>query len=312
MSTILGIDTSNYTTSVAAYDLLTSKMTQNKKLLPVKEGTVGLRQSDAVFHHTKQLPEIIEELECIDNNIVAIGASSKPCSKDGSYMPCFLVGSGLARSFSKINHIPLHLFTHQQGHVAAALYGAERTDLLNTEFLAFHISGGTTDLLLVQPDEESIIRCECIAQSLDLKAGQLIDRVGNKLGLSFPAGPQLDAISLDGNASHFGRIKASTENGNCHFSGVENQCEKLIQEGYSNGDVALYCLLSIYEAIASMTKYALDEYGNLPVLFAGGVMSNTLLKSKLSNEFNGVFAPPIFSSDNAVGIAYLTMKKEST
>ena len=311
MKFVLGIDTSNYTTSVALLDVETNIVYQTKRLLPVSSGQLGLRQSDAVFHHTKQLPKLIEDLfQKLAGDIVAIGASNKPCSKDGSYMPCFLVGEGFARSFGAIRSIPAYYFTHQQGHIAAAAFGSKQTGMLKNPFFAFHISGGTTDLLLVKPDRDTIIQCQCIASSLDLKAGQLIDRVGGKLGLDFPAGPALDNLANTLPDYQPKGIRPSIENGNCHLSGIENQCQKLIEEQKPANEVANFCLYSILEAISFMAREAVEKYGDYPFLFAGGVMSNTLLKEKLTQRFHGFFSDPVYSSDNAVGIAWLASQKE--
>ena len=196
MNGFLGLDTSNYTTSVA-FCAQSGEVLQEKHLLPVKAGEMGLRQSDAVFHHVRQLPEMTEKLFAREAfTVTAVAASDRPQQKDGSYMPCFLVGAGAARELGALLHIPVHFFTHQQGHVAAALYGADKLSLIHEPFLAFHVSGGTTDALLVRPDETFGISCEVVAHSLDLKAGQLIDRVGGMLGLPFPAGPALEKLAL--------------------------------------------------------------------------------------------------------------------
>lgn len=312
MSKFIGLDTSNYTTSVAAFCAETGALWQYKQLLPVKEGELGLRQSDAVFHHTRQLPERMERLcDAVDNlyeDVAAFGVSDRPQESEGSYMPCFLVGLGSARQLAAMFRKPLHIFTHQQGHVAAALYGAERLDLVEKPFLAFHVSGGTTDALLVTPSRETVLSCKTVASSLDLKAGQLIDRVGRMLGLPFPAGPALDKLAQTATETYSPR-PSITEDG-CHLSGVENQCRRMINEGASPTNVAAFCLHNVRVAVEKMTEQLLSRYGEMPVVYAGGVMSNSLLRAALSSRFDGIFAPPAFSSDNAAGIAVLTALKE--
>ena len=143
-----------------------------------------------------------------------------------------------------------------------------------------------------------------MARSLDLKAGQLIDRIGVLLGLPFPAGPQLDKLSQTATETRLPR--PSMEGENCHLSGVENQCRRLIEQGVPSNEVARFCLLNVQAALESMTERLLAVYGDLPVVYAGGVMSNTLLREALSQKFGGIFAPPAYSADNAVGIAVLT------
>ncbi|MBQ2780076.1 MAG: peptidase M22 [Clostridia bacterium] len=308
MSSVLGIDTSNYTTSLALWDSKTATVRQEKQLLPVKEGAMGLRQSDAVFHHTCQLPQLMEKL-CADSTLspACIGVSVAPTEQDGSYMPCFLAGEGLARSLSATLQVPLFRVTHQQGHVAAACLGADCVALLDKPFLAFHVSGGTTDALYVTPTDDGGISCRLVAHSLDLKAGQLIDRVGGRLGLRFPAGPALDKLATASTATF--RCRPSMDGANCHLSGVENQCEQHIKNGMPSADVARFCLYSIEAALVAMTDKILEKYGCLPLVFAGGVMSNSLLREHLQARYGAYFAPPAFSADNAAGVALLAARK---
>ena len=191
MASFLGIDTSNYTTSVAIYNKC-GEVVSIKKILTVKDGKIGLRQSDAVFQHVKEIPSKIEELfSKAEETPSAIGVSKSPRDEIGSYMPCFEVGVAVARSIAAALKVPLYTFSHQRGHIVAALYSANKIDLLKEKFLAFHVSGGTTEAILVTPDDENIIKCEIVAKTLDLNAGQVIDRVGNMLGLPFPSGPEL-------------------------------------------------------------------------------------------------------------------------
>jgi len=306
----LGLDTSNYTTSVAYCDSVTGEIFQQKQLLPVKTGEMGLRQNDAVFHHVKQLPTLIERLrEQCDGDIAAVAASDRPSARDGSYMPCFLVGTGAARELGALLRVPVHFFTHQQGHVMAALYGADKLCLRQKPFLAFHVSGGTTDAIYVQPDKETVIGCKVVAMSLDLKAGQLVDRVGGMLGLPFPAGPALEQLALQAQTD-IKTPRPSMEGVCCHLSGVQNQCETMLKKGTPPAQIALFCLKSVEAALVAMTEGLLLMYGDIPLVYAGGVMSNSLLQNALSTRFGGCFAPPQFSADNAAGIATLCRIKE--
>ena len=300
----LGIDTSNYTTSAALYDLSVNEIIQRKKLLPVKEGELGLRQSDAVFAHVKQLGEIFETLINGNRyNIDAIGVSTRPRDIDGSYMPCFLVGEMVSKTLSSVLKIPRYDFSHQQGHIAAALFSAGRLDLINEKFIAFHLSGGTTEALLVTPDENRIIKCEKVAGSADLKAGQAVDRVGVMLGLPFPAGKYLEELALLSTAKF--KIKPTMKGSECCLSGIENKCRKMLDSGEKREDIALFCLKSIEAALCGMTDALIAEYGKLPLNYAGGVMSNKIIRKTMEEKYCGIFAMPEFSSDNAAGIAVL-------
>ncbi|WP_283607577.1 tRNA (adenosine(37)-N6)-threonylcarbamoyltransferase complex transferase subunit TsaD [Faecalispora anaeroviscerum] len=303
----LGIDTSNYTTSAALY-WEDKSITHSKRLLPVKEGQLGLRQSDAVFHHVQQLPQILEPLIRQQPVLRAIGASSRPRCAEGSYMPCFSVGFGTAKILADTLGIPLYPCSHQENHIAAALYSADRLELMGQTFLAFHVSGGTTEAVLVEPDAEHLIRTRLLASSLDLKGGQAVDRVGVMLGLSFPAGPELERLALQSVAKF--KIHPSMRGCDCSLSGIENQCRTMFDKGAPKEEIARFCLLSLLAALDAMCGALLQEYGDLPVLFAGGVMSNSMIRQALTQRYGASFAKPEFSADNAAGAAILAAIKE--
>lgn len=310
MSKYLGIDTSNYTTSACLYDDVSNTVIHKRKLLPVSKGELGLRQSDAVFHHTQQLPMLVEELfsqtNCDKSEIKAIGASFTPRKLSGSYMPCFTVGSATARILSSILDVPLFELSHQQGHIASALYSTARLDLRSKKFLAFHVSGGTTDALLVNAttDSDDILPVELVGKTLDLNAGQLVDRVGLMLGLDFPCGKQLEKLALDCDDEI--KVRPTVKNTDCCLSGVENICQKALDSGNPKSYVAALCLKYIEETLYLMTKNILKTYGDMPVIFAGGVMSNSIIRESLTRRLNCTFCDSEYSTDNACGIAVLT------
>ncbi len=308
MKAYLGIDTSNYTTSCALYFFETGEVVQKKKLLPVKEGELGLRQSDAVFHHTVQLPELMTELfDSFSGEIAGVGVSDAPRRIEGSYMPCFLAGVNGATSFALASGTRLLRFSHQQGHIAAAVYSVGKPELFQSPFLAFHVSGGTTDALLVKPDKDDIISCEMLASSLDLKAGQAVDRVGVMLGFPFPAGKYVDELALRSEKKY--KINVKLKDGNCCLSGVENKCKAMLQSGESREDICRYCIDYVMAALTKMAEYQLEKLGDMPILFSGGVMSSKVISAELTKRFGAYFAKPEFSCDNAAGIAYLTYLK---
>lgn len=303
MSRILGIDTSNYATSVAVFDSDNGGIIKSRRLLPVKEGELGLRQSDAVFHHTKQFSQVICDLKGCCSQLEGVSVSIKPRWVEGSYMPCFLVGEAIGESIAVTHNCDVYKTSHQVGHILAGLYSCDKLDLLknNKPFLAFHISGGTTDLLLCTPDKEQVLITEEIAHSLDLKAGQLIDRVGIMLGLQFPCGIELEKLASRSNKTF--KIKPTLKGNDCCLSGGENLCRKMIEKGETKEDTALFSLMYVYEAIRGMTLLAKEKYGDLDILYVGGVMSDKIISDKLNSELNGFFAKPDFSCDNASGVA---------
>lgn len=297
----LGFDTSNYTTSVAFFD--GKEIFQKKKLLEVKAGERGLRQSDAVFQHTVNLPVLMKMLtEELDfKSIRSVGVSTRPRNIDGSYMPCFLVGESNAFCVSSVNKVPLYKTSHQVGHILAALYSIDRLDLIKKPFVAFHVSGGTTEALLVTPDDEEIIKAELIAESTDLKAGQAVDRAGVMMGLKFPCGAELDKMAQ--NSSKEFKIKPSMNVLNCSLSGVENKAKKMFENNESNNDIAKFVVSYISEALSEMLERIMKKFGKMPVVFAGGVSSNSIIKEKIGKKYNAYFAKPEYSCDNASGIA---------
>lgn len=308
MPRYFGIDTSNYTTSVALFDSETGDVFMEKKLLPTKEGSLGLRQSDAVFAHVKQLGELAHRLmDGQPGEIKAVGVSVFPRRAEGSYMPCFLVGETAAEVLGAVNHVPVHKFSHQEGHLAAALYSAKKLSLLKKRFIAFHLSGGTTDALLVEPGKP-FFSVTPMAKSLDLKAGQVVDRVGLMLGCNFPCGPELEKLALQWEEPV--KIKPTMKGADCCLSGVENKCQKFLDEGKAPAYIARYCIEAVKAALSAMTEALLSEYGDLPLLYAGGVMSNSIIRGYIEQKYGGFFAEPRFSSDNSAGIALLAALSE--
>lgn len=306
----LGLDTSNYTSSCAVYNETENIFYSEKQLLPVAQGQLGLRQSDAVFHHVKNLPPLLSSLcENYGQNISAVGFSASPRDAVDSYMPCFSVGASFADVLSASFKVKKYSFSHQAGHIAAALWSSGMTSLIGNEFVAFHVSGGTTDVLHVRPDSKKIFSINESASSLDLKAGQAVDRVGVMLGLKFPAGPELDKLAQKSDREY--KIKPFIRDGSCSFSGIENKCREMLIKGEKAEDIAKYCIEYVCTAIEYMTISALNRYGaDIPLIYAGGVMSNSYIKNKITEKFGGKFADAYFSSDNAAGIAYLTYVRE--
>ncbi len=304
----IGIDTSNYTTSAAVFDLDGKRIVTNvKRLLNVNEGERGLRQSDAVFAHVKNLPSVTAEAfgDISRDEIAAIGASVSPRDEDGSYMPCFLSGIAAASTLANAVKAPLYSFSHQAGHVMAAVWSSGRLELLSREFIAFHVSGGTTEMLLVKPraDKAGFV-IEKLGGTLDLNAGQAIDRVGVAMGLAFPAGPKLEELALK-NTEKLDRSGVCVKGCDCNLSGVENKATGLIKAEKSPEYIAAYVLDFIGRTLVGLTKNALADR-NVPVLYAGGVMSNSIIKDMIRKQgFDASFAEPRFSSDNAAGTAIL-------
>ncbi len=316
MKYYLGIDTSNYRTSAAVCDENGNLVRSVRRLLPVKEGELGLRQSEALFSHTKALPTIMEELGAYP--LAAVGYSARPRDCEGSYMPCFLAGESVARSIASVCGIPFYDLSHQACHIQAALYSVsidsekrfdnvseliekEKAFAPNGRFLAFHVSGGTTEALLHDNG-----RITLLGGTLDLNAGQAIDRVGVALGLPFPAGEALETLASG--MPYSKGIKISVKGFDCNLAGLENMSKKMLENGKSAGEVAAFTLDAVLKTIDKMSENLLASYPDLPILYAGGVMSCKRIAHALEKKYRSAFASPEFSGDNAVGNAVLCLK----
>ena len=305
---VIGLDTSNYRTSLAAVSQDGKLLMNRRELLPVPEGARGLRQSDAVYAHLKHMKSMLDDMRSAvkDHTVLAVCASAAPRDRADSYMPVFEVGDTLGRAIAGAMGIPFFQTDHQHGHIRAALHGTELEK--KNEFLALHLSGGTTDLLAVK--DQKITE---LGRSLDLHAGQLVDRIGVALGMLFPAGPDMEKLAVKGNSKAL--LGCSMENGDlsCHLSGAESQAQRWIQEGkMSRNDICL----EIYDLLARVTARMLcagcRETGFDHALICGGIASSYLYRKlllerleKLRNTVHACFGTAELCGDNAVGVALI-------
>ena len=301
---VIGIDTSNYTTSIACFDGETG--VNCSKLLPVKQGELGLRQSDAVFAHIKSLPELSGRLfsHVRAEEITAVGVSTRPRAVDGSYMPCFMVGYSHAKMLADSLRVPLIEVSHQQGHVAASLWSAGHLELMDEPHLAWHLSGGTTELLLVEPDGRNV-KCTKIGGTTDISAGQLIDRTGQLLQLPFPSGKHIDALSREAVMKETFKVKCS--NMEFSLSGVQNKVQQFHCAHGEPAETAAYALRCVAKAVYLASEQALQAYPGLRIVFSGGVASNSLLRQVIA-PLKPIFSEPQYSTDNAMGVAVLASR----
>ncbi len=307
----VGLDTSNYTTSAALCDERGNVLCNVKLPLPVAEGERGLRQSDAVFAHVKSLPEAavilrrtMEESGISRDDIAAVGVSRAPRDAEGSYMPCFLAGIAAAETAAALLGVPVMRFSHQAGHVMAAVHSAGADHLITGEFAAFHVSGGTTDVLYVRPHDEYVFDVERIGGTKDINAGQAIDRAGVMMGLRFPCGAEMEKLASARNGK-VPRAKISVQGMECNLSGLENKASELYRKTNDAALVSAFVLDFAGRTLRGMRDGVREKYGNIPIIYAGGVMSCGRLKEMLQDE-QAYFAQPQFSSDNAAGTALLT------
>jgi N6-L-threonylcarbamoyladenine synthase len=308
MTYVLGLDTSNYTTSVCLVDELGNIVREERRLLQVEEGERGLQQSAALFQHVQNLPALIEKIGVLPAGLAAVCASTRPRRRDGSYMPVFTAGSGLGRSLAATFGVPFLETSHQEGHIAAGEGSAEVVPA--DHFLAVHISGGTTDLLDVQRLSDGYEIAE-LGTSIDLHAGQFVDRVGVALGLPFPAGPHVEQLALQ-SADDSVTLPSPVNGYNLSFAGPETAAMRLIQAGANPADIARAVERCIAKGLEKTLRKAVEELGIKHLLIVGGVAANTYIRERLQHrlEHRAVraklyFALPRYSTDNAFGVARL-------
>lgn len=309
---ILGIDTSNYTTSLA---LCKNGMIIDdcRRLLSVKPGERGLRQSEALFQHVKNLPILFEEItsKYSMKDLEAVGVSEAPRPIEGSYMPVFLAGIEAAGIISSSFQIPLYRFSHQENHIRAAMAGSfKHSSEVEYPLLAVHFSGGTSEILLVNPSETLGFDCKIVGKTLDLNAGQLVDRIGVALGLSFPAGKELEQIASRAKERKLIIPTRVESNGDFHFSGQENRIKQMLKKKAAPEDIAWGLFDSIGRTLSRSIRYIKERTNAKTVVFSGGVMANGLVKKIVFEKLKKTglkmyFADSHYATDNAVGTALL-------
>lgn len=305
MKLVLGIDTSNYTTSICLVGEDGTAVTDQRKILKVASGARGLRQSEALFQHVQNLPGLIANVEPFlkNNTLVAIGVSVKPRPVEDSYMPVFLPGSGLAHSLGHVLGVPVFETTHQETHIWSGLASSEGPKSEN--FLAIHLSGGTTELTAVNRNKnDHSLLIELLGGTSDLHAGQLVDRLGVKLGLAFPAGPGLEQLANKSDETM--PIRTFQQNGMISFSGPLTALERMVGQ-VDQAILARTCFKVIARTLIKWIKWAQSKTDCRELLIIGGVAANLLLRHELEQglpNWKLYFAAPKYSVDNAYGVAY--------
>ena len=311
MKVFLGIDTSNYTTSLCLLGEDGTILADERILLQVASGSRGLRQSEALFQHVQNLPKLCTALEPLlaEHTLAAIGVSTRPRPQTDSYMPVFLAGSSLARSLARCLQVPCHELSHQENHIWSGLASAPGPQ--TPEFLAIHLSGGTTELAHVLRDKQSHrLRVELWGGTLDLHAGQVVDRLGVKLGLSFPAGPSLEKLAEETRDSV--PVPTYHREGRVSFSGPLTALERMAEQ-VTAAVCARSCLLSIARTLSKWVQWAEERTDCRELLLVGGVASNRLIRQELVErlpQWRLFFAQPKYSTDNAYGAAYYCALRE--
>ena len=306
---ILGIDTSNYKTSVAVTDRNNNIICDFRRFLKVKRGDRGLRQSDALFQHIKNLPELMQNVrDVFDGSFSAVSYSDRPRPAEGSYMPVFLAGESLGKSLASAMNIPCFSFSHQEGHIEAIKTYSSMSSMVN--FLACHFSGGTCELLNVAA-EGSGYSIKIIGGTRDISLGQVIDRAGVAMGMEFPAGEEMDraAIAAAGETSVLTPVKV--KDGWFNLSGIDTQIKRILsQSSKAEPEFIREIFVRLSDSVSEMLIQGAQMTGINDILMAGGVSSSTIMRETVTGELekkhiNAVFDDNNLSQDNAVGTALL-------
>lgn len=312
MKVFLGIDTSAYTTSLAAVDENFNILADERILLKVQPGKRGLRQSEALFLHIKNLPLLMARLDPqLYSHAGALAVSTRPRNQENSYMPVFLAGTSLAQSLAAFAQVPIYKVSHQEGHIMAALHGSPEL-LDKPKFLAVHFSGGTSDVLMVEHQRPGFLSITQLTSSEDIHAGQLVDRVGVAMGLAFPAGPALEELACQADDIEPVTIPTAITNQGFSFSGAETRAVQMLNSGTSHEAVAAAILGVIAKTLEKVVRKYVEQLEIPDVLLAGGVMANGLIARRLQKRLQHPavgarlhFAAPSLSTDNGVGVAML-------
>ena len=309
---ILGFDTSCYTTSIAAITLNREIILNEKIILKVKKDSKGLRQSEAVFQHVNNMGEISQVIndKLKNYNIVGVCASTKPRPVDNSYMPVFSVGYNFAKLLSSINNCPFYETTHQENHIEASLFN---NDLENKDkFLAVHMSGGTTEILLVEKKDTNY-KIEIVGGSLDVSFGQLVDRLGVNLNYKFPCGKYIDENALKCREKIKNGLKTSVKAGYMNLSGIENQINKIIND-YDKEYLSKILLDTLVRSMYKSLIYICEKYELKEVVFGGGVSASKYIRKELNEKLKrenikAYFTDGEFATDNGVGCAIIGLNQ---
>ena len=310
---VLGIDTSCYTTSMAIISTKREIIYNGQVILNVEKGQRGLRQSNAIFKHIKNIPHITRKIGALINpkDIIAVASSSKPRPVEASYMPVFLVGEMLGRAISDFLSTPFYPTTHQEGHISTGLYSLDRA--LEDRFLAVHFSGGTTELLHVETTKTGY-NIDLIGNTQDLHAGQFVDRIGVLMGFEFPAGPQLEQLARSGK-DYAIDLPVFVKGMTIGFSGAETHTKRILEKTDRVQDVAIAVYNCLANTLHRWIVNAVMQTDLKDVLLVGGVTSSNILREKLyalSEDKPNIqlhFAEPNLAKDNAVGAALLGLKQ---
>lgn len=273
-------------------------------ILDVNRGERGLRQSDAVFKHMKNMPLLIGKIKDKLKDVNKVSVSETPRRAEGSYMPVFAAGTAFAEVIANSLGVPLFKTTHQEGHIAAAVLTGGIDD--RGKFVSVHLSGGTSEILLCEKDKKGYA-AEIVGKTLDLPAGQLTDRTGVLCGIKFPCGKEMQEKADKTDI----KLPVTVKNTDFCFSGAETVAKRMIENGAPKEEIFYAVFACIAQTLEKALKNTVKICGTNKIVLCGGVASNTYIREYLKEKFEHIyFAEAKFSADNAAGTAYICERSE--
>ena len=267
--------------------------------------------------HIEKINQVIEgalaDAQMTLQDITAVGVTYGP-----GLVGALLVGVSSAKAISFATGLPLIGVHHIEGHISANYIENKE---LEPPFMCLVVSGGHTHLVVVRDYGQY----EIIGQTRDDAAGEAFDKVARAIGLGYPGGPEIDRLSREGNceAIHFPRAKVEESVYDFSFSGLKssvlnylNICEMKGEE-INRADIAASFQKAVIDVLVGHALEAVEKYGFSKFAIAGGVASNSALRSAFEKEcrerdITFYHPSPALCTDNAAMIgtaAYYEYKK---
>jgi len=264
----------------------------------------GVVPEVASRHHVEVITLCIEDA-LLEAGIEASQLDAVAVTYGPGLVGALLVGMAAAKAFAWANQLPLVPVNHMAGHLMAARQVQE----LEYPLLALLVSGGHTELVYVsEPGNYKIV-----GETRDDAVGEAYDKVGRVMGLTYPAGREIDELAHKGRDVYdFPRAMMKEDNLEFSFSGLKSAFINLSHNAQQKGeklvkeDLCASFQAAVLDILMSKTKKALKSYAVKTLVVAGGVAANRGLRERLAEEITEttVVIPPLrLCGDNAGMIA---------
>ena len=308
---ILGIESSCDDTAAAVISnsVILSNVVASQSIHELYGGVVPELASRE--HQKLILPvvnKVLKEAGISVNDLSAVAFTNGP-----GLVGSLMVGTSFAKSMSLALDIPLIAVNHMQAHILAHFIEDPENDNPNFPFLALTISGGHTQIVKVN----SAFDMEVLGETLDDAAGEAFDKSGKVIGLKYPAGPQIDKLSKEGDPNKYSFTKPKVDGLNFSFSGLKTNFlnfinkETRLDESFIKNNLNSICASLqkvIVEILMDKLVMASKQTGIKTIVICGGVSANSKIRSKLklNSEKYGwkIHIPKLsYTTDNAAMIA---------